>query len=89
MSVDLSWPWKILWSDEAPFYLNGTVRAVGTMTYCSRLLCRNYSKGGSLHQQFSGRMVHPHISMVREATVIPTLHRGTLYLGMLEEHVLS
>lgn len=25
MTVDLSWPWNILWSDEAHFYLNGTV----------------------------------------------------------------
>ncbi|GBM10353.1 hypothetical protein AVEN_131085-1 [Araneus ventricosus] len=25
MADDLSWPWKILWSDEAHFYLNGTV----------------------------------------------------------------
>ncbi|GFT37031.1 uncharacterized protein TNCV_175491 [Trichonephila clavipes] len=23
--VDASWPWKILWSDEAPFHLSGTV----------------------------------------------------------------
>ncbi|GFU39748.1 transposable element tc3 transposase [Trichonephila clavipes] len=25
MTVDLSWPWNTLWSDEANFYLNGTV----------------------------------------------------------------
>ncbi|GFS67843.1 uncharacterized protein TNCV_2295081 [Trichonephila clavipes] len=25
MTVDLPWPWNILWSDEAHFYLNGTV----------------------------------------------------------------
>ena len=26
MQVDEAWPWKILWSDEAHFYLNGTVK---------------------------------------------------------------
>ncbi|GFV96932.1 zinc finger MYM-type protein 1 [Trichonephila clavipes] len=30
MEVDDAWPWKILWSDEAHFYLDG---AVNTQNY--------------------------------------------------------
>ncbi|GFV28493.1 zinc finger MYM-type protein 1 [Trichonephila clavipes] len=27
MEVDDAWPWKVLWSDEAHFYLNGAVNS--------------------------------------------------------------
>lgn len=35
VQVDEAWPWKILWSDEAHFYLNGTVNTQNSRIWAS------------------------------------------------------
>ncbi|GFT16004.1 uncharacterized protein TNCV_3315611 [Trichonephila clavipes] len=36
VEVDASWPWKILWSDEAHFHLSGTVNISITVAFGTR-----------------------------------------------------